>query len=103
MTNGGDRERGEPHEPTEGPPAAPGPAARANLRDARPGPPPAARDDRNAGWVIISRLVAGMIIYGGLGRLIGQWAGAARVTTLVGVLVGLVLALALVIYRYGGS
>lgn len=60
-------------------------------------------DDKNAGWVIISYLVAGMIIYGGLGWLVGQLAGAVRVATLIGLLVGLVLALALVIYRYGRS
>lgn len=63
----------------------------------------AGRDDKNAGWVIISYLVAGMVIYGGLGWLLGQWVGAVQVTTLVGILVGLVLALALVIYRYGRS
>lgn len=65
--------------------------------------PSTGRDDKNAGWLIISYLVAGMIIYGGLGWLVGQWVGAVRITTLIGILVGLVLALALVIYRYGRS
>lgn len=65
--------------------------------------PPAGRDDTNAGWVIISYLVAGMVVYGGLGRLAGHWAGAVRAATLIGALTGLVLALALVIYRYGRS
>lgn len=60
-------------------------------------------DDKNAGWVIISYLVAGMIIYGGLGWLIGQWTGAVRATSLIGIMAGLVLAMALVIYRYGRS
>jgi ATP synthase protein I len=61
------------------------------------------RDEKNAGWVIISYLVAGMAVYGGLGLLVGHWAGAVRITTLAGTLVGLVLALTLVIYRYGRS
>jgi ATP synthase protein I len=65
--------------------------------------PSAGHDDTNAGWVIISYLVAGMVVYGGLGRLVGHWAGAVRAATLIGVLTGLVLALALVIYRYGRS
>jgi membrane glycosyltransferase len=63
--------------------------------------PSSGRDDKNAGWVIISYLVAGMAIYGGLGWLVGQLVGAPRITTLIGIVVGLVFALALVIYRYG--
>lgn len=65
--------------------------------------PSTGQDDKNAGWVIISYLVAGMIIYGGLGWLVGHWAGAVRVATLIGISAGLVLALALVVYRYGRS
>lgn len=65
--------------------------------------PSTGQDDKNAGWVIISYLVAGMIIYGGLGWLVGHWAGAVRIATLIGISAGLVLALALVVYRYGRS
>jgi F0F1-type ATP synthase assembly protein I len=63
--------------------------------------PSTGQDDRNAGWVIISYLVAGMIIYGGLGWLIGHWVGAVQIATLIGIICGLILALTLVIYRYG--
>lgn len=84
-------------------PGEPGPAVSARAANARRDRPPAGQADKNAGWVIISQLMAGMAVYGGLGRLVGQWTGAARITTLVGVLVGLVLALALIIYRYGRS
>jgi ATP synthase protein I len=65
--------------------------------------PSTGKDDKNAGWIIISYLVAGMAIYGGLGWLVGQFVGAVRITTLLGTVVGLVFALALVIYRYGRS
>lgn len=63
--------------------------------------PSTGQDDKNAGWVIISYLVAGMIIYGAFGWLIGHWVGAVQVATLIGVIGGLALALTLVIYRYG--
>ena len=100
----------DPDEPVEGresvPSAAPGESFAHPDRErerAGAGRPPTGPDDKNAGWLIISYLVAGMVVYGGLGWLVGHWAGAVRVTTLIGVLVGLVLALTLVVLRYGRS
>ena len=61
------------------------------------------RGDENAGWVIVSYLVTGMVVYGGLGWLIGHLIGVASVATLIGLLVGLALAVILVIFRYGRS
>ena len=57
----------------------------------------------NAGWQIISYLVAGMLLYGGLGWLIARWTGMPAALLPVGILVGLVLALVLVVLRYGRS
>jgi len=59
--------------------------------------------DQNAGWVIVSYLVTGMVSYVGLGWLIGHWIDAVTAVTLIGLLVGLALAVALVIFRYGRS
>ena len=53
----------------------------------------------SAGWAITSYLIGGMIFYGGVGWLIGRWTGIA-VLFPVGILFGLGLALALVIFRY---
>lgn len=58
-----------------------------------------ARQSRNSGkgvpsdaWSIVSNLMAGILIYGGLGFLIGRWLGDPSIGMAVGVLVGLGLA-----------
>jgi ATP synthase protein I len=53
----------------------------------------------SAGWAVSSYLIGGMIFYGGAGWLIGRWTGIA-VLFPVGMLIGLGLAIALVIFRY---
>jgi F0F1-type ATP synthase assembly protein I len=68
----------------------------------QPGDGPPGREP-NPGWSIISYLIAGMAVYGGLGWLIGRWTGYSAVLFPVGLLVGLGLALTLVIFRYGRS
>ncbi len=68
------------------------------------GPGPARRpapDSENAGWAIFSYLLGGMAVYGGIGWLIGRWAGHAQAFLAGGMIVGLALALVLVIFRYG--
>lgn len=60
--------------------------------------PPGA-PNASAGWAITSYLIGGMICYGGIGWLIGRWTGIA-VLFPIGILFGLGLALALVIFRY---
>jgi ATP synthase protein I len=59
--------------------------------------------DENPGWAIASYLIAGMLLYGGIGWLIGRWTGSTALPLAIGMLVGLALALALVIFRYGRS
>ena len=74
------------------PPGGPGPGG-------RPSPP---RDGGNASWTIFSYLLAGMLVYGGIGWLIGHWTGHPLIFPL-GMVAGLGLSLWLVIYRYGRS
>jgi len=59
--------------------------------------------EQNPGWAIVSYLVAGMAVYGGIGWLIGRWTGYSAVLFPVGLLCGLGLALTLIILRYGRS
>jgi hypothetical protein len=56
--------------------------------------------EQNAGWTIFSYLLSGMAAYGLIGWLVA-WATHIAVFTPVGALVGLVLAIGLVIFRYG--
>jgi len=52
------------------------------------------------GWTVFSYLIGGMIAYGGIGWLIGR---AVHIWMLfpVGMLVGLAISLAYIIYRFG--
>jgi ATP synthase protein I len=70
---------------------------RPRQRSEPPGPPSA-----GTGWTIVSYLIAGMALYGGVGWLIGRW---TRIAVLfpAGMLLGLGLALAMVILRYARS
>jgi ATP synthase protein I len=54
----------------------------------------------NTGWAVFSYLIAGMLAYGAIGWLISR---ATHIAILfpVGMLVGLGISLAFVIYRYG--
>jgi ATP synthase protein I len=57
----------------------------------------------NEGWAIISYLIAGMLVYGGLGWLISRWTGMPAVLLPAGIVTGLVIALVMVVLRYGRS
>jgi ATP synthase protein I len=59
-----------------------------------PGPPSA-----SAGWAVTSYLIGGMAVYGGIGWLVGRWTGIAALFP-AGMLLGLALAIALIIFRY---
>jgi hypothetical protein len=63
---------------------------------------PEALPDRNAGWNIFGYLLSGMLFYGAVGWLLGRLTHVA-VLFPVGMLVGLVLAIVLIVYRYGRS
>jgi ATP synthase protein I len=55
----------------------------------------------NPGWAIFGYLIAGMGVYGGIGWLIGRWAGNPPAFLAGGMLIGLALAITLTIFRYG--
>jgi len=64
------------------------------------GRPPGRGGQRPAseGWTYFSYLVGGMLLYGGIGWLIGRWTGLP-VLFPVGMLTGLALAIAMIIFR----
>jgi ATP synthase protein I len=70
----------------------------------RPGPGGASRTDgpsqQNAGWTIFSYLLSGMLAYGLIGWLVSRVTRIALIFP-VGMLVGLILAIVLIIFRYG--
>jgi ATP synthase protein I len=55
----------------------------------------------NPGWAIFGYLIAGMGVYGGIGWLIGRWAGNPPAFLAGGMLIGLALAITLTVFRYG--
>lgn len=50
------------------------------------------------GWTYLSYMLGGMILYGGIGWLLGRWTHLS-VLFPVGMLAGLALAIALIIFR----
>jgi F0F1-type ATP synthase assembly protein I len=59
------------------------------------GPP-----EQNVGWTIFSYLLSGMLFYGALGWLISRWTHLSIIFP-VGMIVGLLLAILLIVYKYG--
>lgn len=60
----------------------------------RPASPPSS----SVGYTYLSYLIGGMLLYGGIGWLIGRWTGVPLLFP-VGMLVGLALSVALIIFR----
>jgi ATP synthase protein I len=50
------------------------------------------------GWRILSYLLGGMILYGGIGWLVGRWTGISILFPL-GMILGIGLSIALIIFR----
>jgi ATP synthase protein I len=70
---------------------------RQNRDPSRKGGPPPARE--GTGWQVMSYLIGGMAMYGFIGWLIGRWTHFSGAFP-IGMLVGLGLALALIIFRF---
>ena len=66
--------------------------------DRRPEPP----NPADTGWTVLGYLIAGMALYGGIGALLGRWLHAPLLFPL-GMLLGLGLATAVIIIRFGRS
>jgi ATP synthase protein I len=64
----------------------------------RSSPPPDQPRGPTDGWQALSYLLGGMILYGGIGWLIGRWAHLP-VLFPVGMLAGLAFSVALIIFR----
>lgn len=50
------------------------------------------------GWAIFSYMITGMVLYGGIGWLIGHWTGIS-VLFPVGMILGIAFSIVLIIYR----
>jgi ATP synthase protein I len=59
------------------------------------GPPEAHESD---GWRILSYMIGGMVLYGGIGWLVGHWTGIS-VFFPIGMIFGLALSIVLIILR----
>jgi ATP synthase protein I len=78
-----------------------GPRVRPGLRK-RPATDETPMPARGAGMTIVSYLIAGIAAYGLIGWLIGR-AVHVEILTAIGMLLGLGISMALIIYRYGRS
>jgi ATP synthase protein I len=81
------------------PAGMPGTASVTSRDGSAPEQPPRPADD---GWRVFSSMIAGMVFYGGLGWLIGHWTGISILFPL-GMILGIVLSVLLVIFRYTRS
>ena len=71
----------------------------------RPAPPPGSTPPENpvgeaAAWTVLSYLITGPLLYGGLGWLLDTWLGTGFFVA-VGIVGGMALSLYLVYVRYG--
>jgi len=75
--------------------ARPGPGKK-KAAGPRPDPPPVRE---GTGWAVVSYLIGGMLLYGGIGWLAGRWTHIAALFP-IGLLLGIGLSLALIIFRF---
>lgn len=61
------------------------------------------RSTADAAWLIMSRLMAGIVLYGGIGWLLSLWLGHRSALVATGVIVGVVLSLVLVQTRIAAA
>jgi ATP synthase protein I len=52
-------------------------------------------------WSIIGTLLAGVLVWGGIGYLLDRWAGTNGVFTAIGAMIGAAAAFYLIYRRYG--
>ncbi len=68
--------------------------------DSAPSDPPAGPMGEAAAWTVLSYLITGPLLYGGLGWLLDRWLGI-RFFVAVGIVGGMALGIYLVYVRYG--
>lgn len=71
----------------------PGGSSQGHGQGQEPAPP-----QESDGWRILSYMLGGMILYGGLGWLVSRWTGIA-VLFPVGMILGLGLSIAMIVFR----
>jgi ATP synthase protein I len=64
------------------------------------GPGQPRRTDPSDGWTVLSYLISGLLLWGGVGWLLDRWLGTSFLLP-TGLLVGITAALYLVYIRYG--
>ena len=67
---------------------------RGSKHDPDPGMP-----REGTGWAVVSYLIGGMVLYGGIGWLVGRWTHIDALFP-IGILLGIGLSLALVVFRF---
>jgi ATP synthase protein I len=89
-----------PGQPGQLDPPDPGrPQERPEQQATKPPPPPVREGE---GWQILSYMLGGMLLYGGLGWLVSHWTGIAILFPL-GMILGVGLSVALIIFRFTRS
>jgi F0F1-type ATP synthase assembly protein I len=96
MTSGGKASGSQP--PTREDNPCPPPRTAGQLGYARRRPDTSAEPRESDGYRILSYMLGGMILYGGIGWLIGHWTGLSFLFP-VGMLLGLALSIGLIIFR----
>ena len=79
--------------------AGPQPDAPGQAPEQAPEQRPARESD---GWQILSYMLGGMILYGGVGWLVSHWTGIAILFP-VGMILGIGLSVAMIIFRFTRS
>lgn len=74
------------------------PGGRRDPGQDRESPPLTPVAQERDGWRILSYLLGGMILYGGIGWLVGHWTGITILFPL-GMILGIGLSVALIIFR----
>ena len=64
---------------------------------------PEGRESDDLAWTAVSHIAAGILLYGGLGWLLGRWLGNEAAFVAGGVLVGVALALFMLFRRLGAT
>jgi ATP synthase protein I len=83
-----------------GPNPAPRDSAARDSGSPESGEPSSGPPEANAGWTIFTYLLAGMLAYGLLGWVVARFTHLS-VLFPIGMVVGLVLAIVLIIFKYG--
>ncbi len=62
--------------------------------------PPGGSDGASQGWAVFGTLLAGIVVWGGIGWLVDLWLGTTFVKA-IGVIVGAASAIYLIMVKYG--